>query len=992
MNGARWQRWWRRRRQDAAAILVVVLFFTLFFGWILCGHRVVIGGDAFVYCYPLRTVAWRMIKQGELPLWTPYIMSGYPLLSMAQLGIGYPLTWSYLFLPGYVAEQIYVLAPFLLAPIFTYTYVREIGRSRLAALLAGLSFGYGGMTTNLLGIIGMPNNSLIWLPLLLIPIERARTRRFVPCLLWATGAYALSILNGHGQSLLYVGMLAVAYAAYLSCASSAPETCAHDRVRRWLGWHRWRPLLVAIGALILASGVAAYQILETMRAFRQSIRSTLNFHAFISGYFPPSVALKSFIVPLYTPRFADVTTYAAPLVCVLAVVGCFSAWRWRVRDDLLRVGFWLGVAAVAAVLILGPVTPLYRALYHVPLLNLFRVPSRHVFEWSFALSVLAAYGWDACYRLNARRTAQQLSAHTRRAMIISLSALMLGAVAGLLWWHATAHAQVKTSTATSDPDPSALWYTGLAVSAYVWWKIALALLTLTALWQGWRVAAPRWRTGLLAGVVVLGCFVEPYIMVTNWWAGFAKSPARVETAAPLTRYLQQFPPEQNRVYTRIDLFVDENSPTPRVDALDLTARYGLHNVAGYEPLLLERYSRALGNVRLDSVNPLPGYQPYDALLATDSHVLDLLNTTFVASFPNLHTSPTALPERNGIKFDLSEAGREIKPAATEPVAITDTTADYLALITSLANAADIVQDAPVARVRVLTADGQQIERELRAGVDTAEWAHERPDLRLTVKHALAPLFDRQMGDLNNSYQACRYLAQISLGARIRVKRIEIVNLSDHATLALWAASLHDTATGQSQSLSRKLLYLQLDAGRWQAERGVDGLQILHNTRALPRAWLVTEAEAVDSEEALRRIRGEGTIKFDPRRTALLEVRPTELPPLPGGDVRPESTARITSYEPNHLVIETSAPTTTVLVVSEIFYPGWAASVDGQPTSINATDYLLRGVALPAGPHKVEMRYTAPAARNGAIISALTLLVLCALAVNARRQGKNGMQV
>jgi hypothetical protein len=53
--------------------------------------------DAFAYSYPLRTVAWNELRHGRLPLWTPLIMSGYPLLSMAQLALGYPLTWGYIF-------------------------------------------------------------------------------------------------------------------------------------------------------------------------------------------------------------------------------------------------------------------------------------------------------------------------------------------------------------------------------------------------------------------------------------------------------------------------------------------------------------------------------------------------------------------------------------------------------------------------------------------------------------------------------------------------------------------------------------------------------------------------------------------------------------------------------------------------------------------------------------------------------------------------------
>lgn len=76
-----------------------------------------------------------------------------------------------------------------------------------------------------------------------------------------------------------------------------------------------------------------------------------------------------------------------------------------------------------------------------------------------------------------------------------------------------------------------------------------------------------------------------------------------------------------------------------------------------------------------------------------------------------------------------------------------------------------------------------------------------------------------------------------------------------------------------------------------------------------------------------------------------------------------------------LTIETSASTPTLLVGSEIFYPGWQATVDGRPGRILLPDYLLRGVALPAGARRIEMHYAAPAARPGAIISVLTLLLL-----------------
>jgi hypothetical protein len=174
----------------------------------------------------------------------------------------------------------------------------------------------------------------------------------------------------------------------------------------------------------------------------------------------------------------------------------------------------------------------------------------------------------------------------------------------------------------------------------------------------------------------------------------------------------------------------------------------------------------------------------------------------------------------------------------------------------------------------------------------------------------------------------------------------------------------------------------LDESRWQIAAEMAGVFVLNNKRALPRAWLVTEAEAVNGEEALRRIRGESNTQFEPGRTALLEVTQSELPNLPGGNLAAGSAARIISYDASRLRIETDAPTPSVLVVSEIFYPGWVATVDGQPSTISVADYLLRSVTLSPGHHQIEMRYAAPAARAGAFISAVALTVLLTLAVYA----------
>jgi len=68
-----------------------------------------------------------------------------------------------------------------------------------------------------------------------------------------------------------------------------------------------------------------------------------------------------------------------------------------------------------------------------------------------------------------------------------------------------------------------------------------------------------------------------------------------------------------------------------------------------------------------------------------------------------------------------------------------------------------------------------------------------------------------------------------------------------------------------------------------------------------------------------------------------------------------------------------------LVVSENYYPGWLASVDGKPASIGRVDYSLIGVELPQGARSVSLRFTSPAFEKGKVITwiaiALGLLML-----------------
>ena len=75
----------------------------------------------------------------------------------------------------------------------------------------------------------------------------------------------------------------------------------------------------------------------------------------------------------------------------------------------------------------------------------------------------------------------------------------------------------------------------------------------------------------------------------------------------------------------------------------------------------------------------------------------------------------------------------------------------------------------------------------------------------------------------------------------------------------------------------------------------------------------------------------------------------------------------------------------MLVLTDTHFPGWHAEVDGEPAEVHRVDYLLRGVALPAGRHRVEFTYRPASWRAGWIVSLVTAIALLAALAYGRRR-------
>ena len=65
---------------------------------------------------------------------------------------------------------------------------------------------------------------------------------------------------------------------------------------------------------------------------------------------------------------------------------------------------------------------------------------------------------------------------------------------------------------------------------------------------------------------------------------------------------------------------------------------------------------------------------------------------------------------------------------------------------------------------------------------------------------------------------------------------------------------------------------------------------------------------------------------------------------------------IDSYTPNSVAISTESPEDAFLVLSDTYYPGWKAYVDGKEVFVYRTNYAFRGVLVPQGTHEIVFRY------------------------------------
>jgi hypothetical protein len=174
--------------------------------------------------------------------------------------------------------------------------------------------------------------------------------------------------------------------------------------------------------------------------------------------------------------------------------------------------------------------------------------------------------------------------------------------------------------------------------------------------------------------------------------------------------------------------------------------------------------------------------------------------------------------------------------------------------------------------------------------------------------------------------------------------------------------------------------------RLERVTGGDGIGIYRNPSALPRAYYLPRIAIVpDPGVRLRRL---AAGIDDRRRLALVEAAPPSgFLGVPGNQAIAEM--RFAVDEPERVVLEGVAPERGFVFLADQHFPGWSATVNGQPAPIALANHAFRLVEVPKGPATVEFRYSPTRFWIGALVSALTLTAVVAMLVATSRRRENG---
>ena len=186
-------------------IFLSTILVLLFFHPAIFSDRTFFFRDIHRWFYPMKFFLANSFKTLSIPFWCPNYFCGAPFSNDIQSGVFYPLSLIYVLLPFTKSFNIYILLHLFLAFCFFYLFIKGLNLSRSSAIIASISYCYGGYTISSINTL---NNlsTLIWLPAILWAYQRAQTKGFSGYFL-TLFFICMAILGGEPQVFILIIVL-----------------------------------------------------------------------------------------------------------------------------------------------------------------------------------------------------------------------------------------------------------------------------------------------------------------------------------------------------------------------------------------------------------------------------------------------------------------------------------------------------------------------------------------------------------------------------------------------------------------------------------------------------------------------------------------------------------------------------------------------------------------------------------------------------------------
>lgn len=914
--------------------LLLVGLIALFFNKMAFSNLILARGDTFLYFYPYWQVAADALRSGRVPLWNPDIFMGVPFLANSQVGFFYPFNWPvWLLLPTPYAVNASILLHVVVAGMGAFLAGRRtLALSRWAALFAAVLFGLGGYLSAQVEHVNQLQG-LAWLPwffVALSPVVAAGRstptwREAFPPAAAVGVLFALQLLAGHTQTAFISGVaVALWLLVHLLQGGGGAD---RPRALRRMG------VVLGVGA-VLAFLLAAAQLLPTLELTAQSSRqSGLPLNEVLSFSWNPLHMTRALLPAYGQALFTEYVAFLPLAALALAVVG---AWAWRNNP---AVAAWVILIGVMLLLALGRFTPIYYLLGRLPGFDLFRAPARWLAVVSLGIALLAGYGWE---RLRLFTVADYESAEGRESGVQAFGKPLIVAGCGLLllivWGYAAGWAArwlpAGAEAPFALPAPRTLlgWVIEAALGAFIFRAILTA-------------PPPRARRGLfdlmilVVVVLWLGSRGLPYNQLTTPEAYFDLRPPQARLAALVTCAVPELscatPPA--RFLSLSDIFFDPGDLAEiegmYASQLDPAGIYDYVVAVKHKEVLSPNLSMLTGLPSIDGFDggilPLRAYSELMRLVlpaggeTTDGRLREYLDAAPDSRWLSLFngryliTDKTGDLWREGVFFDRQHPVN----VAEATVAIADVPRFEATELWMLA-----AGSPPPVEIKSETGQIQRLLPELYVAPDLYRMAY--PDPVAAAAISLLPCGPAAAG----------------CGAQ--------------------ALTLVDNRDGTFQPLALPPYRLIFSGD----------VKIYENLAAQPRAFLVYDWRTAEDVSAAVAVMG--AAEFDPRQAAVVVGGDVGDPPSTSG----RGSVDVLNYRPESVSLRVATDEDGLLVLTDTFYPGWEATVGGNPAPVRQVDGLFRGVFLPAGEHEVDFSFRPNSFRRATLLSWVGIVLVIGIAV------------